>query len=74
MIRYTPFWKTMAKKGFTTYTLREHYKVSHGTVQRLQRNMSITTDTIDRLCKILDCGLEDVLEYIPDPVEEDETR
>ena len=40
MIRYTPLWKTMKNKGFTTYTLRVKHKISSSTVQRLRKNMS----------------------------------
>ncbi len=66
LIRYDPLWKTMEAKGFTTYTLREKYKLSHATVQRLQSNMPVSTYTLDRLCRWLDCGLCDVAEYLPD--------
>jgi len=66
MICYDPLWKTMAKKKFTTYTLREKYNMSHSTVQRLQANMPVSTHTLNKLCKILDCSLSDIAEYIPD--------
>ena len=66
MIRYTPLWKTMAKQGATTYTLRFKYGMSHATVQRLQADMPVSTHTLNRLCKILNCQLQDIAEYIPD--------
>lgn len=66
MILYNPLWKTMASKKFTTYTLRIKYNMSGATVQRLQKNMPVSTYTLDKLCKILDCKLEDIAEYIPD--------
>ena len=55
-----------SNKHFTTYTLREKHNVGHGTVQRLQKNMPVSTYTLDRLCKILDCRLDEVAEYLPD--------
>lgn len=64
MIQYTPLWKTMAQKKVTTYTLRFKCGMSHATVQRLQNNMPVSTHTLDKLCEILDCSLEDVAEYI----------
>lgn len=64
MIQYNPLWKTMAEKKVTTYTLREIYKMSHATVQRLQKNLPVSTQTIDKLCKILDCNLIDIAEYV----------
>ncbi len=66
MIQYRPLWNTMAKKKMTTYTLRIIYGMSHATVQRLQTNQPVSTHTLNKLCKILDCRLEDVAEYIPD--------
>lgn len=56
----------MKEKGFTTYTLREKCGVSHATVQRLQRNMPVSTITLNRLCEILDCPLSDVAGYVKD--------
>ena len=66
MICYCPLWKTIAKNKVTTYTLRVKHGMSHATVQRLQANMPVSTYTLNRLCKILNCRLEDVAEYIPD--------
>ena len=68
MIQYNPLWKTMAQKNFTTYTLRVTYGMSHATVQRLQKNMPVSTETLDKLCRILECQLEDVAEYIPNAI------
>ena len=56
----------MAKKKATTYTLRVTFGMSHATVQRLQSNLPVTTHTLDKLCKSLDCRLEDIAEYVPD--------
>ena len=66
MIRYKPLWETMAAKGATTYTLRVKYNMSHATVQRLQADMPVSTHTLNRLCEILDCRLEDIAEYVPE--------
>lgn len=70
MICYRPLWEMMARRNATTYTLRETHKLSHATVQRLQANQSVTTYTLDRLCKIFDCRLQDIAEYIPDEPDE----
>lgn len=66
MMRYTPLWKTMAEQKVTTYTLRFKYEMSHATVQRLQADMPVSTHTLNKLCKILNCRIEDVIEYVPD--------
>lgn len=65
MISYAPLWKTMKKKSATTYTLRNKGGISGSTVLRLQANESVSTNTLDALCKILNCTLQDIVEYIP---------
>ena len=64
MITFTPLWKTMQEKGVTTYTLRVKHAMSHATVQRLQRNLPVSTITLNRLCEILDCPLSDIAEHV----------
>ena len=64
MISYAPLWKTMEKRGFTTYTLRHTHSFGGGTIQRLQKNESVSTNTLDDLCCILKCTLAEVAEYI----------
>ena len=74
MISYTPLWKTMKSKGVTTYTLRYKGLIGGGTIQRLKKNETISTHTLDMLCKILDCRLSDVIEYIPDEEAAEQSR
>ena len=66
VIRYAPLWRTMAEQNVTTYTLRFKHGMSHATVQRLQADMPVSTHTLNKLCTILDCQLEDIAEYVPD--------
>ena len=66
VITYAPLWNTMAEKKVSTYTLRVKHGMSHATVQRLQTDMPVSTHTLNKLCTILNCRLEDIAEYIPD--------
>ena len=66
MIVYTPLWATLKHKGFSTYTLRHDFEISGGTVQRLRKNMSVSTNTLDALCKLLDCELHEIAAFVPD--------
>ena len=56
----------MAEKGITKYYLTSKCGFSPSMITRLKRNQSVTIDTIDRLCKILDCEISDIATYIPD--------
>ena len=64
MISYSGLWETMAKKGITQYKLIKDYNFSAGQLSRLRANAYISTHTIDTLCKILDCNVEDIMCFI----------
>lgn len=66
MISYSPLWETMRKRGITTYTLINKYHFSKGTLDSLKHDRNISTATLDDICKILDCRVEEVLVYIPE--------
>ncbi len=66
MIKYDKLWKTMKAKGVSQYKLIKDYKVSTGQIDRLRKNSNVSTYTLNQLCKILDCKIEDIAEYIPD--------
>lgn len=66
MICYDPLWATMKRKGITTYALIKNYSFSRGTLDSLKHNRNISTATLNDLCNILHCNVEDVLQHIPD--------
>ena len=66
MISYARLWETMERKGATTYTLQVKGGISSSTVRRLKAGESVTTNTLDALCKILNCDIADILQYTPD--------
>ena len=64
MIKYDRLWKTMTEKGISQYRLIKDYHISTGQLDRLRKNESVSTFTLNQLCKILKCRLEDVAEYV----------
>lgn len=56
----------MKEKGLTSYALNTRYNVSKAQLYRLKHNQSVSTNTLDKLCNILDCGVSDIMEHIPD--------
>ena len=66
MIRFDRLWKLMEKRQLSTYYLREKSGVDSNVIRRLRNNESLETKTLDKLCKALDCKLEDIAEYVPD--------
>ena len=66
MIVFDKLWVTMKAKGVSTYTLREKYDFNTRGIRRLRTNQNTETKTLDKLCKILDCSLEDIATYVRD--------
>lgn len=66
MISFDKLWITMKEKNISQYKLIKEYKVSTGQLDRLRKNGNVNTFTLDQLCKILNCKLEDIAEYIED--------
>ncbi len=66
MIVYDRLWETMKKKNISQYHLIKYCKVSAGQIGRLKKNNFVSTHTIDMLCKILDCSVEEIMEYRAD--------
>jgi DNA-binding Xre family transcriptional regulator len=54
------------RKNISQYKLIKDYKVSSGQLDRLRKNGNVNTFTLDQLCKILNCRLEDIAEFIND--------
>ncbi len=66
MIVFDKLWGVMKEKGVSTYLLREKCGIDSKTVRRLRANDNMETKTLNKLCTVLDCRLEDIAEYIPD--------
>ena len=66
VISYARLWETMRRRGATTYTLQVKGGISSSTIRRLRSGESVSTNTLDALCRILNCTLGDIVEYVPD--------
>lgn len=63
MIKYTKLWDTMKEKNISQYMLIKKYGVSSGQLDRLRKNGNVSTFTLNQLCEILDCRLDEIAEY-----------
>lgn len=66
MISYEPFYKTLKEKNMSTYKLINNYGISRSLLDRLKHNKPISTVTLNDLCNILKCEVQDILLYTPD--------
>ena len=65
MIDYSPFWQTLEKSNENWYTLTQKHRISHSTLHRLKHNKDVSTKTLNDLCRILNCRIEDIVKYVP---------
>ena len=64
MIVYDKLWCVMKERGVSQYKLIKDYHFSSGQLDRLRKNSNISTYTLNQLCEILSCKLEDIVEYV----------
>lgn len=66
MIKYDRLWATLKERKISQYYLIKNYGIDKAQLRRLRKNMIVKTLIIDTLCQILDCDVEDIMEYVPD--------
>lgn len=66
MIVYDRLWQTMKRKGISQYKLMKEHGFSSGQLDRIRKGENISVYTVDTLCRILDCGVEEIMEYRKD--------
>lgn len=66
MIVFDKLWVAMERKGVSTYILREKCGIDSKTIRRLKANENVETKTLDKICNVLDCKIEDIAEFIKD--------
>lgn len=65
MISYEPFWETLHNSKESTYTLINRHHISSSTIDKLRKNKPVNTTTINDLCRILNCPVEQIMKYTP---------
>lgn len=61
-VTYAPLWKTLERKKISQYYLIHHYGISANLLYRMHKDMYVSTRTLDLLCQILRCKVEDIIE------------
>lgn len=67
MICYDPLWKTLEERKISKYQLVTKYGFSNGTIDRFRKNQHVSTYTIEKLCKILNCEFSKVAYFSIEP-------
>jgi len=66
LVSYAPLWRTMKERNITTYALINKHGINSRTINHLKHDRGITVYTLERLCQILNCTPNDILEFLPD--------
>ena len=70
-VSYKKLWKLLIDKDMKKKELEEQAKVSRYTVSKKYRGENGTIDILERICKTLNCSLDDIVEFVPDPDDEE---
>ena len=69
-IKYDKLFALLKEKGYSTYRLRKEKIVGQSILQKLREGGDIDTRTIKRFCALLDCQPGDIMEYVPEDVDD----
>ena len=75
---YNKLWHMLIDKGMTKTQLREASGITTNALANLGKNESVPVETLEKICVVLNCTLDDIMEFSPDPSpvtegQEDET-
>ena len=70
-VSYKKLFHILIDKGMTNAELMEKGGFSANIITRLKRDNYVALDSIERICYALDCGVDDILEFIPDKKEQE---
>lgn len=65
-ISYNKLWKLLIDKGMTKMDLKDAAGISASSIAKLGKGGNITTDILLKICEVLHCHIEDILETIED--------
>ena len=68
IISYDGFWKVLKERGISQYKLIMQHGVSNSQLNHIRKGGHITTATINKLCKLLDCEIGDIVAYVPERI------
>lgn len=63
-ISYNKLWKRLIDCNMNKTELRQKAKISTNAIAKLGRNESVSMETLDKICKVLDCNIGDIMEFV----------
>ena len=65
-ISYNLLWKKLIDLGLSKTDMMRRANISTNVLARLSKGESVSMDSMEKICKALDCNIGDVMEFIPD--------
>ena len=65
-VSYKKLWKILIDKDMKKKDLAKLADVSTYTITKMSKGKNVTTDTLGKICRVLECNVEDIMEFIPD--------
>ena len=65
-VSYNKLWKLLIDKNMKKKELGEAAGISNSLIAKLGKNENVTVDVLVRICSALNCGMDDIMELIPD--------
>ena len=69
-VSYKKLFHLLIEKDMTTAQLQQQAGFSANIITRMKRNAYLSLDTIESICRTMNCGVDDILEFVPDGKEE----
>ena len=63
---YNPLWKQLIDKGLSKHELKLAASISPATLTRMNKGQFVNLEALDKICQVLQCRIEDVIEYVPE--------
>ena len=69
-VSYKKLFHMLIEKDMTPAQLQHQAGFSANIITRLKRNEYVSIESIEKICRVMGCGVDDILEFIPDHAEE----
>ena len=63
-VSYNKLWKMLLDRNMNKTDMRLKAGISTKTLAKLGKNQNVTTDVLGRICKALNCNVDDIMEFV----------
>lgn len=70
-IRYSKLWKRLIDENMMKVDLRDQAGITTNALAKLGKNEHVSTQVLEKVCNVLHCEIQDIMEFVPDEERED---